>query len=79
MVLFFNPQLIVHYEVHTIDSFSRSSPLARIYRPQIIFPYVLLSAVLPSPFHIQGGVFPVFTLQNVYSFLVGPTLFRQYF
>ena len=76
---FFNPPLIVHCEVHTIDSFSNSSPLARIYRPQIIFPYVLLSAILPSSFHIQGGVFPVFTLQNVYSCLVLPTLYRQYF
>jgi len=76
---FLNPPLILHCEVHTIDSFSGSSPLARIHRPQIILPYVLLSAILPSHFHIQVGVFPVFTVRNVYSFLVGPTVNRQSF
>jgi len=78
-VLFCNPPLIVHSEVHAIDSFSSSYPLARIYRPQIVFSYVRLSAIFPSAFHIQGGVFPVFTIQNVYSFLVSPTVYSQYF
>jgi len=72
---FLNPPLIVHCEVHTIDSFSVSSPLARIYRPQIIFPYVLLSAILPSHFHIEGGLYLVITHRNVYSFLA-PIIFR---